>query len=181
MNSEQKDQTAGSKVVPPSSPSSSPLPFGFSSKLVDGFFLRNREDSDQSFILSSWLKSNRDGPLTSFLCNHDYYDFYNKLVLKTFSRCPVLVAFVSEVPEEIAGWICYEEVFDEVKKLIVHYIYVKPIYRKVGVARMLLNAAGFDGKEEITATHVTYIQTDNRLDRAKYKIVSNPYLLLEVK
>ena len=51
----------------------------------------------------------------------------------------VIVAVLPDVPDEVLGWLCYAP--PGAHPLQLHYAYVKPDYRRRGVARQLMGAA----------------------------------------
>jgi GNAT superfamily N-acetyltransferase len=123
-------------------------------------------------VMSTWLKSNRKAsPLAEHLSNTTYYDEHHKVITHLVDKCGVIVAQVDGTRDEVAGWICAEpnDLF------VVHYIYVKPLYRKVGLAKWLMEAAGWKPGTDIVASHITYVQTDGKLTK-RYRIENNPYL-----
>ncbi len=90
-------------------------------------------------------------------------------------RASVLVACNPEEPSHIFGYLISEE--DPVGP-IVHYVYVKDLYRCTGIARRLL-AHGVPslGKKKVHFTHKTKIMTERTCK--KYNAVYDPYLLLD--
>ena len=139
---------------------------------VDGFKLRPLGEGDIPVVMSAWLKSNRKhSPLAKHLSNTVYFDEHHKVITRLVSRCGVIVAEVEGAPDEVAGWICAEPD----KEFVVHYVYVKPLYRKAGLAKWMLEAAGWKPGQDIVASHITYVQTDGELTK-RYRIENNPYL-----
>lgn len=65
----------------------------------------------------------------------------------------VLLASNPEDDQHFLGFIAYEAQSD---LLIVHYLYVKQIYRKMGVGRALLEAACGTAQRPIIYTHRTF-------------------------
>ena len=46
-----------------------------------------------------------------------------------------MMAVLEEDPNHILGFVCYEVLEG---KLVFHYVFVKPMFRKMGIARMLM-------------------------------------------
>lgn len=155
---------------------------------VDGFRLRPLQSGDIPFVMSTWLKSLWDsrGPATScvvggkqqrYISNSTFFREHHRVATELVKKCGVIIAEVEGAEDEIAGYICggrKDTVQGE--QFVAHYVYTKPLYRKLGIARWLVEAAGWKPGEDIVATHVTYIQTDGKLTK-RYPIENNPYLI----
>lgn len=155
---------------------------------VDGFRLRPLQSEDIPFVMSTWLKSLWDsrGPATScmiagknarFISNTAFFREHHRVATDLVKKCGVVIAEVEGTEDEIAGYACAER-RDTVQgeQFVVHYTYVKHLYRKLGIAKWLLEASGWKQGEDIVATHVTYVQTDGKLTK-RYSIENNPYLI----
>lgn len=120
------------------------------------FKLRPGLQSDLPFIKSSWLQSYRESSKISY----DLFNIYqNGLTEKILERSLTVVACNSEDDDLILGWICFEPapkpvrlIFDHPTMRIVHYAYVKAIYRKLGVGKALYKACV---QEPFVYTHRT--------------------------
>lgn len=93
--------------------------------------------SDHNFILNSWLKSWRNGPLRS-IPNEQYYAEQTFVVQQLLANSRVTVACSPDDAEQIFGYIVSQ---DSPAGRYVHYLYVKLPYRQVGIARALLEQA----------------------------------------
>lgn len=101
------------------------------------------EEGDKNFIISSWLKEYRDD--SKFLRRVRpwvYYEEHHKRIHKALEQGSTLIAYRSEEPEVILGYVNYDK--------ILHWIYVRPEFRKEGVATQLLK--DFD----LTSCHFTH-------------------------
>lgn len=108
--------------------------------------IRQATAGDVSFILDSWVKSYRrtgllyaqpkekDGVTCVELPPQDYWDGHHALVERILRRASTLVAETKAAPE-IAAWICAEPP-------ILHYVYVKQIFRRFGLCKAMLTGAG---------------------------------------
>ncbi|AKU97016.1 hypothetical protein AKJ09_03680 [Labilithrix luteola] len=94
------------------------------------------QPSDRNYILSSWLRSfagksedgrgfRESGSLT------DFFTDYAPVVRSLIDRSAIVVACLKEKPDAIAGWMAIEED-------ALHYVLVKPRWRRCGVARWML-------------------------------------------
>ena len=117
--------------------------------------------------MSTWLKSlwKAHGPFTSYrapngkarryLSNTTFFREHHRVATDLVKQCGCIVAEVDGAEDEIAGYICAERMETvQGERFVVHYTYVKPLYRKLGIARWLLDAAGWKRGEDIVATHV---------------------------
>jgi GNAT superfamily N-acetyltransferase len=136
--------------------------------------LRPIEQGDLHLVLSSWLRSNRDGPIARLLPDSVYYAEEKSIVTALVQRVPVVVACNPELRDSVYGWLCGERLEG---RLVVHFIYVRHSWRGWGIGRQLLGAMGYAPPEPIIATHVTRLYTGGRLSRS-YHVINNPYLAL---
>lgn len=92
---------------------------------------------DLRFVRDSWFESFRRGghaPEIGF----DLFSEGQRLLIAHLTENPlhpVVVAFAEKTPDEILSWICYEGP-------ILHYVYTKNAYRKMGLAANLIELHG---------------------------------------
>lgn len=92
--------------------------------------LRPATTEDFNFITSSWIQSIQHKNI-----DFDTYRTYqNRLIKNILSRAITIVAVPDDMPEIITGWICLENN----QKLTIHWLYVKNIYRKMGIAKKFI-------------------------------------------
>jgi GNAT superfamily N-acetyltransferase len=99
---------------------------------------REMVPDDEGLVMDSWLRSFRPSWFAGPLPNDLYYDIYRPIIrdrVRARSGARVLVATDTE-DTAILGWMCFEG------NDVVHYIYVKDLFRKKGVARALIQSAG---------------------------------------
>ncbi len=144
--------------------------------------LREAEADDLNFILSSWLKSFRDAqripdqksavwfnwPRPS---NEVFFNFQQKLIVRLLQRSKCLVAVNPEDLSQVYGFIVYENNPD-----IIHYVYVKSTFRKMGICKLLLSKSVEQPAPKYT--HVTYAV---EFLAPKLNAEFNPYLIWEKK
>ena len=95
------------------------------------------------FVLETWLTSFRKSPWAGVVPNDLYKPVYLNAIKQLLDRgAMVLCAVNPDKPDHILGWICFERTSDSVP--VVHYVFVKPLYRKRGVAKSLFASAGID-------------------------------------
>lgn len=83
-------------------------------------------------ILDSWAKSFRNSDHSGVIPNHMYFAVVRELVAGLIVRGAKIV--VADVAGRVAGWVCYEHKDSE---LVLHYVYVKDMYRKQGLGSIL--------------------------------------------
>lgn len=98
---------------------------------------RTLETEDESFIYNSWLKSFRNSPLAKPLCNEVYFRNHKLIINNILQRSTTLLACNPEDSSQIYGYIVYEMLRGVP---IVHYVYTKYTYRKLGIAKQLFEA-----------------------------------------
>ena len=127
--------------------------------------LRPKQADDESFIYSSWLRSYRSSPIVTHMNNDVYYDNHKLVIKKLLEISDVMIACNPEDPDQIYGFICYEPG-------IIHYLYVKYPFRKMGLAKYLLSSIPSDATK-IIITHLT----SSVKSRLNDEMIYNPYIL----
>jgi hypothetical protein len=92
-------------------------------------------ETERPFVLSSWLKSYRNAPAVRLADNATYYAGQAASILKTLDRAETLVAADPEDDNVIWGFIVSEGE-------LIHYVYVKHLMRRNGLAHSLWCVAG---------------------------------------
>ena len=136
--------------------------------------LRPIIEDDTAFIFNSWLKSYRFSHFGEKITNTIYFAEHHKVIERLIDNSKVLVACNPEEPSQVYGYIIGEEV-DGI--FVLHFIYVKHIFRNMGVGKTLLDAWGHDKEKAGVYTHHTRMA--DKL-AAKYNFVYHPYLMFEV-
>jgi GNAT superfamily N-acetyltransferase len=115
--------------------------------------LRRARKADIPFITSSWLKSFRDAPFMGSCPNDIYFFDQHRVIESLLPRCITLVAVNEDDSDQILGW-CAAELIDTA--LVVHYMYVKHPFRKLGIAkRMLGTLQATESPPAVFYTHKT--------------------------
>jgi GNAT superfamily N-acetyltransferase len=129
--------------------------------------LREMSSSDFSFIMATWLRGlYYDSGFYSEIDKAVFFDNYAaiaKAILEK-SQCRPRIAVLEDDPNVILGYAILEEA---PSGDIVHYVYVKSVFRKAGIAKQLLH------RKVIACTHLTELGNSIR----KQKNISfNPFL-----
>ena len=135
--------------------------------------IRLHEATDEDFIYSTWMKSFRDNSYARAVPTQLYNIGQRKRINKILSKegVNVLIACDAETPELIYGYAVMERTPD-----VLHYVYVKSAYRKLGIAKALLidfldNSVLYTHKGDIVIERLL------RDDPTYNQWVYNPYLL----
>ena len=91
--------------------------------------VRELRDTDWHFVCHSWSRNTRLRSRSALRRAHSWYEELRVRGTR------FLVAANPEDEDQIFGWVCFED-------NIVHYIFVKPIYRDQGIARSLFAGSG---------------------------------------
>lgn len=135
---------------------------------------RLAEMSDLPFIYGSWLDSFRLSHSAGVVPMDCYRDVYTDAINRLLSRptCDVLVAYMpgeSAGLADLHGFLCGERTS---RGPIIHFCYTKETRRRLGVARGMFEAAGFDLAEPFTFTYKTPVLSKpwcrSKISHAKY-------------
>lgn len=132
--------------------------------------LRPAIEADVPFIFNSWLRCYRHSRNTQGCENPVYFAQHHILIEGLCKRANILIACDEKNPAEIYGYICSETIEDV---MVIHFMYIKEMYRKFGVGSFLAETAGFKKDAPIFYTHRTFNAQD--LEK-KFALVYNPYL-----
>lgn len=101
--------------------------------VADDLELRAMREDDRHYVLSSWLRSyaGRAREARDYASIDAFYADYAPVVRALLARSQVIVASLKENPDVIVGWAAVEDD-------ALHYVLVKPRWRRLGVARWML-------------------------------------------
>lgn len=132
-----------------------------------------RHDTDQAFIYSTWLRNYKH---SSYFAKRIkpaiFFAGHHKLVDHILSKptTTTLIAHPRNDEDTILGYM----VCEALSTPVVHFVFVKEAFRKMGVARALLKASGMS-VERLAFSHWTY-PVDELIQ--KYPdLIYNPYAL----
>jgi hypothetical protein len=137
--------------------------------------IRQGTIDDKNFIFNSWLKDYRESLFTVHVPDSIYYKHHADLIQQLLGKSYVAVLCNPEDPTLIFGYVVYQPYNEHV---IVHYLYVKGIYRQFGLATKLLASITDVKKKTIYTSHLT--EPIFKFMMRKYKIIYSPYLLSEL-
>lgn len=144
--------------------------------------IRDAVEDDYSFIYHSWLKSYRAtwdrGANTTRHIDKDVYYYYQKHIIRDLlQESHVMVAVNPDDLDQIYGY-CLAQT-SERGCGVIHYIFVKQSFRRLGIATLLYAEARRRthtlGRDPMIATHATGVFHKELGE--KYNVIYNPYLL----
>lgn len=135
--------------------------------------IRPATDQDVAFILNSWLKSYREhGPIAQHVSNTIYFASHHKILQKVIKRATTLVAVNENDDSQIYGYAVGERIEGH---FVIHFVYVKQGFRKMGIATSLYNMFEHDRSSVGIFTHHTRMAEKMYM---KYNLVYHPYVIL---
>lgn len=137
-----------------------------------GVRIRKFCEGDKHFILNSWMESYRQEDSVRSVSNSTYFYCHQILIGEIAKTAEIFLACAHDNPDEIWGWLCCQPGPDG--SIIVHYAYTKQRFRKLGLGRRLIEAAGWVPGVRVWATH--WSQRCNFISH-KFNATHNPYLL----
>lgn len=118
------------------------------------WLIRQVVQEDYAFVLDSWLKSTRDEKWAGNVPNNMAMAVLQEAVRQLVLRgARILVAANPERSNQIVGWICAEAGREGEK--IVHAIYTKRPFRRLGIAKALLDSVGLRPDDPFPYTYRT--------------------------
>ena len=116
------------------------------------FRIRPADVGDVAFVCATWKNSHwRESPWASRLRWAVYAPQHERVIRRLLSRSSVLVACDPTDEAEILGDLVFEPSVPA-----VHFAYVKPAFRRAGVATALVKASGLpEGLAGVRITHAT--------------------------
>ncbi len=99
-----------------------------------------------------------------------YFAAQHKVIEGLFARTNITVACNAQDVSQIFAYMCHE-VQDNVP--VIHFCYVKDIYRSMGLGLTLLKNAGVEPGQPLMYTHKTKVAL--RYEK-KHPIIYHPYL-----
>jgi GNAT superfamily N-acetyltransferase len=134
--------------------------------------IRRVYPSDLDFIIDTWTRSYRErGKLCPYIIEGLFFHEHSNLIRQIFGRAETFVACDKDDDEMIIGYIVAAPGMTDV----LHYVYVKKAFRRMGVTRSLLEKV--KQGEMAVNTHENVPKGLLKLIQDKYKSVSfNPYI-----
>ena len=136
--------------------------------------LRLAKPEDINFIVSAWVKNYRHSQFAQFIPDEIFYSAHKGLVLKLIETQRTVIAVNPEDPEQLFGFLCYNELD---KFYVTHFLSVKKSFRRLGVAKRMLEETGLhDGRPHVASHRTSAFEAlCRKIDRP---YIYNPYLNL---
>lgn len=99
--------------------------------------IRAATQDDRPLIFATWLRSYRHGSqFPRHIEERSYFAAHHSIIETLLDRSIVSIAHPINDPDVILGWSVVEVVAP--LSVVVHFVYVKPAFRRAGIARQLL-------------------------------------------
>lgn len=129
--------------------------------------LRGLTEKDLPFVFATWLHAYKKESYFAKRIKRDvFFKEHHRLIELLLGKSQILVAHPIGEPDVILGYLVYTSG-------VVHFAFVKPEFRKLGIAKTMLNAAKFD--TELQFTHWTFSMDD--IIKTHPEMTYNPYAL----
>ena len=121
----------------------------------DDWSIRKYDEAiDKQLVLDSWLQSFRASPYAGCIPNNRYFEIYGQAISELLERgSSILVAVNPADSTQILGWLCVEQTSKA--EQIVHFVYVKDVFRKLGICKSLFQEAGINPRSRFYYTYRT--------------------------
>ena len=103
--------------------------------------VRAFDPSDLNLVLSAHLQSGRESSHSAPMLSQDYWAVEQEAFAYLANFARILVVCHADRLREVYGFVCFESGPDGSQ--VVHSIYVKQLFRRRGLARLLLESAGW--------------------------------------
>lgn len=124
-----------------------------------------RHDEATPFIASCWKQSYwRGSPWGQWLPWQEFKNGHGPVIERLLSRSKASIARVNDINEddrEYMGFVVWQE-----KPAAVHFVYVKPDFRRLGIGQALLHSTSLP--TDLAGVRITHATYDWRTQRAKY-------------
>jgi hypothetical protein len=125
--------------------------------------IRAATEADTHFIHSSWFSSLWSSWAKGRISRAVYEREQPKRIKRLLYASEVTVAYFPEVPDEVLGWAC-------IQGESLHFAYVKGIYRKMGIARGLVEGRAKCYTQRVEAKEGRALMSALSLEYNPYKI-----------
>lgn len=137
--------------------------------------IRRATEQDSDFLLNSWLTSYWDSraPAIKQMRKRRFFERHHPIASRLVESSTVFVACAHDDEPTILGYAVYSHEDPQT----LHYVYVKHIFRRHGIASELLSAAGWPSRSG------DFLVTHRNLDFDRLcwnaEIFFDPYMLCE--
>ncbi len=139
----------------------------------NSFTIRQAVPSDHAYILKTWMREMRRSVSNAYPDRHFYNDWQKKILALT-RKAGCRVICTANDPSYIVGFIV-GNVYDEYDTAVIWFAFVRPPFRRLGLAAAALSDLGHKPGHEIVAPDWTSFA--ERLDRKKLNLLHNPSIM----
>lgn len=109
---------------------------------------RPDDETERNYVLSSWKRSYGESPELKHLTRAAYFGMYGPVVERLLDASTIAIAVDEDLPDTIIGFMAVEDG-------LLHYVHVKPRFRRMGVATWMLR--------ELREMPITYTHHPSRI------------------
>jgi len=136
------------------------------------FVIRDLQSSDYPFLFNSWMKSySKEFLDKKNVPSQIYYQGLHKLIESLLPSCVVKMAVTEDDLDVIIGYVVASS--DE-NVGVVHYVYVKESFRRLGIASQLLASVGIE--PDMDSIFTAYTSSGSEL-AAKFNSLYHPFYI----
>lgn len=141
------------------------------------FTIRRPVPSDVEFMLKTWLREMRKSYPRAYP-DRLYYNDFQGSVLALTRKADARVICTTNDPNYIVGFVV-GNTYGDVDTTVLHFAYIRPPFRRLGLASAALADLGHKPGREIVATHWhPYL---DKFDLRKLNLLYNPTVLYAIK
>ena len=131
-------------------------------------------ENEKAFIYNSWLKSYGKSNEARRMIGRVYFQGFENIINQIRdSNAYVALALNPDDSDQILGYVVFS-FDDEIALSVIHYVYVKEAFRRLGIAKKLLDQA--HGKVKDEAIICTFANEIFDELKDKYLLTYNPFM-----
>lgn len=139
--------------------------------------VRPANQDDYGYLLASFTRELHKVIPYNFIPNPIFFPYYTKLLNLLLSKSQTLVACIDDNPNDIVGYLIAQPYNQD--NIILHWCQTKAIFRRLGVAQVLLESFDHDyQKKNLVCSH--YFNLFKQL-KNKYNLIFDPTILEGIK
>lgn len=140
---------------------------------MEGLKIRPMRDGDMEFVKSSWLKNYKNSSSFAKRITHDVFFKWHGAIVDSILARPQTEILIATLPDEEGVILGFFVVEKQGLSRVAHYLFVRREWRKLGLARALIEASG---DSAFVFTHWTD-PMDSISNRKDITLVYDPYRL----
>ena len=142
---------------------------------IDIGFRPANDGADFGFVTKSWIQDSKWRQRHSELPLCDYIITLNAYIKDLYiKKVNFMLAYDPSYPSNIFGFMVYEFIVKDI--LIIHFVYIKKVYRRMGICKLLYNQANPSGIIPVITDSSTVVREILR----KHTLIFNPFILQQL-